>query len=222
MGTQTVSTVESEAAALHRLAQQARDKGVEIVIDEDNRHWATSASRPGERYVVSLLACSCAGFVRWGRCHHFALCLAEYFCLPPLDPDPTPDGGTRVLPVPAKDVTEDVVVLVQPARHSRPVVEGSWVAYAGTREDGSTYRIMHADAVVIDGVLHRVGDAVMVTDRRWGWVSARITAIRTVGATGRVWKVDVDGSGHGETTRSLAEVRAVNVVVMDEEVQSAA
>ena len=70
------------------------------------------------------------------------------------------------------------------------------------------------DRVAIDGVLHRVGDAVMVTDRRWGWVSARITAIRTVGVTGRVWKVDVAGAGYGETTRSLAEVRAVDVSVV--------
>ena len=220
--TQTQSTrIETEAAALHRLAQQARDKGVEIVIDEDNRHWATSASRPGERYVVSLLACSCSGFVRWGRCHHHALVLAEYHSLPALprlDPEPDPDGGGVALPVPA----EDVVVLVQPARPSRPVVEGAYTAHAGTRGDGSTYRIMHADAVVIDGVRHRVGDRVLVTDRRWGWTDARITCVRTSGSTGKVWKVDVDGTGYGETTRSLAEVRAVNVVVMDEEVQSAA
>ena len=51
----------------------------------------------------------------------------------------------------------------------------------------------------------------MVTDRRWGWAPARITCVRTVGSTGRVWKVDVDGTGYGETTRSLAEVRAVVV-----------
>ncbi len=60
----TVSTVETEARALHRLAAQAHRKGVKIVIDENNRHWATSASRPGERYVVSLLSCSCPGFLK--------------------------------------------------------------------------------------------------------------------------------------------------------------
>jgi hypothetical protein len=48
-----------------------------------------------------------------------------------------------------------------------------------------------------------------VTDKRWGWLSARLTCIRTVGSTGRVWKVDVDGLGYGETTRSLSEVRAL-------------
>jgi len=271
------STVESETAALHRLAQQARDKGVQIIIDEDNRHWATSVSRPGERYVVSLLACSCPGFVRWGRCHHHALVLAEYFCLPALpaiDPDPDPGGGgvalvdpfawtvahepdgerppfavryagvdvvdrpvrrfwrepaartecellnraaDRAAEVAASTVTSvaveaDVVVLVLSIVPSRPVVEGAYTAHAGTRPDGSTYRILHADALVIDGVPHRVGDRVLVTDRRWGWTEARITCIRTVGATGKIWKIDVDGTGYGETTRSLTEVRAIAAV----------
>jgi len=116
---------------------------------------------------------------------------------------------------------EDVVVLVQPARPARPVVEGVHTAHAGTRPDGSTYLILHADAVVIDGVPYRVGDAVLVTDRRWGWTEARITCIRTVGSTGKVWKVDVDGTGYGETTRSLAEVRVISAV-MGQEVAHAA
>jgi len=142
---------------------------------------------------------------------HYAAILEYYCSLPPIEPVaiepvPSPDGGGATHPV--------------LSRH--PGVEGARPAYSGTRGDGSTYLILHADAVAMNGVLHRIGDGVLVTDRRSGWTEARITCIRTGGATGRVWKVDVDGSGHGETTRSLAEVRAVNVVVMDEEVQSAA
>ena len=118
MGTQAVNTVvntgpisvypahvgETEAQALHRLAAQAKAQGVEIVIDEDNRHWATSASRPGERYVVSLLACSCPGFIRHRRCHHLALCLAKYHSLPPspsprpLSTTPRPRSATSTVP----------------------------------------------------------------------------------------------------------------------------
>jgi len=222
MGTQTVNTVrslgpisdypahvgETEAQALHRLAVQAKARGVKIIQNiVTNAHFATSASRPGTLHQVTLLSCDCAGFVAHGRCTHFAAILAYYCSLPRIVADSGPDGGGAALPV--------------LPRH--PGVEGVRPAYSGTRGDGSTYRILHADAVVIDGVRHRVGDRVLVTDRRWGWIEARITCIRTVGSTGKVWKVDVDGTGYGETTRSLAEVRAIAVTgVSSEEVRHAA
>ena len=224
MGTQTVrtSTVrnlspvndhpvhagKTEAAALHRLAAQAKARGVKIVVNlVTNAHFATSASRPGTLHKVSLFSCDCLGFVTHGRCTHYAAVLEMYYSLPALDPTPAPDGGGAALPVPTATVDDDVVLSIVLAR--RPVVEGAHVAHAGTRPDGSTYRVLYADAVVVDGVRHRVGDRVQVTDRRWGWTDARITCIRTVGSTGRVWKVDVDGTGYGETTRSLAEVRGM-------------
>jgi len=235
MGTQAVSTVstvrnlgpisdepahagETEAAALHRLARQAHERGVKIIHNiVTNAHFATSASRPGTLHAVTLYSCDCAGFLRHARCMHYAAILEAYHSLPPIVADTGPDGGGVSLPVPAA-ADDDVVLSIVPAR--RPAVEGVRVAYSGTRGDGSTYRILHAAAVVIDGVLHRIGDRVLVTDPRWGWTEAHITCIRTVGSTGRVWKVDVDGTGYGETTRALAEMRAIDVT--GEEVARAA
>lgn len=220
------STGETEAQALHRLARQAKARGIKIIQNLiSNEHFATSASRPATLHTVTLYSCDCAAFLRWERCTHYAAILDYYHSLPPIPPivadtgpDSRPDGGGVALPVPSA-ADDDVVISIVPAR--RPAVEGARVAYSGTRGDGSTYRILHADAVLIDGVLHRVGDRVLVTDRRWGWTDARITCIRTVGATGKMWKVDVDGTGYGETTRSLAEVRAI-VAVSSEEVRHAA
>jgi len=223
MSTATVvqtRAVESEAAALHRLAAQAKARGIKIIQNiVTNAHFATSASRPGTLHKVTLYSCDCAGFLRHARCVHYAAILEMYASLPVIEgpePDSGPAGDGAALPVPA-----DIVVMAPPARSPRPAVEGARVAHTGTRGDGSGYVILHADAVAIDGVLHRVGDRVLVTDRRWGWTEARITCIRTVGATGKVWKVDVDGTGYGETTRSLAEIRA-SAAVSSEEVRHAA
>ena len=226
MGTQTVrtSTVrnlgpisgypahvgEPEAQALHRLARQAHERGIKLIVNQvTNHHFCTSASNRDKLHAVTLYSCDCRAFITHGRCMHLALVLEAYHSLSPIEPDPTPDGCGATVPV--------------LSRH--PGVEGVRTAYSGTRGDGFTYLILHADAVLIDGVLHRVGDRVLVTDRRWGWTEARITCIRTVGATGRVWKVNVDGTGYGETTRSLAEVRAMAVTVVavsSEEVRHAA
>jgi len=206
--------VENEAQALHRLARQAKAQRVKIIVNvETNAHFAASVSRPGTLHKVTLYSCDCPGFLKHARCMHYAAVLEMYHSLPPIEgpdtsgPDSGPDGGGAALPVPT-----DVVVSVVPAprrQGTTPRLEGAYVAHAGTRSDGSTYVIRHADAVVLDGVPHRVGDAVLVTDKRWGWLSARLTCIRTTGATGKVWKVDVDGLGYGETTRSLSEVRAL-------------
>jgi len=163
MSTQTTVNrgQESEPAALHRLAAQAHRLGVEIVIDEDNRHWASSIARPGERYVVSLLSCSCAGFVRWGRCHHHALVLAEYFCLPPLDPEPTPDGAGEALVAPAVDVVLSIV----PARS--PLDQANRTACATYLDSGRdraarwelTSALAGEDYFVASGLTDRALDA---------------------------------------------------------------
>lgn len=61
--------------AVHRLAQQARDKGVRLVRDvRDGRHYASSISKPGTWHYVTGISCDCQGFVSHGRCmHHSAL-----------------------------------------------------------------------------------------------------------------------------------------------------
>lgn len=100
MSTRTVERIpvigETEAQALHRLARQAHQKGCQIVVDDQNRHWVTSASRPGHKHVVTLYTCDCVGFAHYGRCMHYALVLEAYHSLPPIDPDPTPSGGIAV------------------------------------------------------------------------------------------------------------------------------
>ena len=129
--TQTQSTpIESEAAALHRLVDVAKARGIKIIQNlVTNHHWATSASRPSTLHAVTLLSCDCLGFVTHGRCTHYAAILAYYCSLPPIVGETGPDGGGVALPVPA-----DVVLSVVPAH--RPVVEGTRVAYAGTRPTG--------------------------------------------------------------------------------------
>ena len=126
MGTQTVSrhTVQSlgpvsagetEAQALHRLAAQAKVRGVKIIQNiVTNHHWATSASQPGRLHAVTLYSCDCAGFLRHARCMHYAAVLEMYHSLPAIvpvatEPDPTPDDGGEALPVPAADVVLSIV-----------------------------------------------------------------------------------------------------------------
>jgi len=128
MGTQTVSTVqnlgtrpvvqtrpvESEAAALHRLAAQAKARGVKIIHNiVTNHHWATSASQPGKLHAVTLYSCDCAGFLRHARCMHFTAILEMYHSLPPIEPDP--DGTGAALPVPTATVDDDVVLSIVPS-----------------------------------------------------------------------------------------------------------
>ena len=226
MSTATVeqtSTVETEAQALHRLADQAKARGVKVIQNVvTNDHFATSVSRPGELHKVTLFSCDCPGFLKHSRCMHFAAVLAMYHSLPPIEapdtsgPDSGPDGGGAAAPVPtsATSVTKvpsDVVVSIAPAprRQIAPRVENPRTVHAGTRSDGSTYRILHADAVEIGGRMHRVGAEVLVADWHGRWSPCRITCIRTRGSAGRLWVLDVM-TGNGETTRKLTEVRAAS------------
>ena len=77
-------TTETIDAARRRLADKARAEGVRLYVDRrDSRHYAASSSRPGTRYYVTLLSCTCPGFFSHQRCKHHSAILAAYGQLPP-------------------------------------------------------------------------------------------------------------------------------------------
>jgi len=91
--TKVEKPVETRAQALHRLASEARKRGIAIHVYDlgvSPEYFATSQSRPGTLHRVTLLSCDCAGFMRNQRCTHHARLLDEVGELPPVDPEPTP------------------------------------------------------------------------------------------------------------------------------------
>jgi len=85
--------VETRDQALHRLAALAEERGITVHWHDRGavrEYFATSGSKPGLLYRVTLHSCDCEGFVRHGRCSHFARLLAELDELPPLPTPPTP------------------------------------------------------------------------------------------------------------------------------------
>ena len=60
-------------------AAKARAKGVQLLRDRrDGRHYATSGTTPGVRYYVTLVSCTCPGFIHHGYCkHHSAMVMAH-------------------------------------------------------------------------------------------------------------------------------------------------
>jgi len=114
MSTATVNTVrnlgpvsdspvhvgETEAQALHRLAAQAKARGIKLIVNQvTNHHFCTSASNRDKLHAVTLYSCDCRGFITHGRCMHLALVLEAYHSLPSIDSEPDPDGGGEALPV---------------------------------------------------------------------------------------------------------------------------
>lgn len=105
---------ETEAQALHRLARQAYERGIKLIVNQvTNHHFCTSASNRHKLHAVTLYSCDCRGFITHGRCMHLALVLEAYHSLPPIEPvltepDPPPDGGGEALPV-------DIVLSIVPA-----------------------------------------------------------------------------------------------------------
>ncbi|MDP9356468.1 MAG: hypothetical protein M3R02_14515 [Chloroflexota bacterium] len=71
---------------LHRLANQAEAKGVEILLTEDGAHFATSASDKTRLHRVSPAGCDCRGYQAWHRCMHHSLLLSQLGLIP----DPAP------------------------------------------------------------------------------------------------------------------------------------
>ena len=99
METIEVRITETERTALTRLLAKARAEGVKLIRDEDGRHFASSATTPGKRYLVTGYSCTCRGFATHQRCkHHNALIVAlgwvERGSTP--DPEPTPIIGRIV------------------------------------------------------------------------------------------------------------------------------
>ncbi len=109
--------VTQQAEDLHRLANQAEQKGVKILLTADGEHFATSASNPTMLHRVSEHGCDCKGFAYWGRCSHHALLLSQLGLIP--DPEPA--------------VTEVVVLDEQPAPCRSCRGAGFTRAYVGGR-----------------------------------------------------------------------------------------
>jgi len=96
--------VETHEQAIHRLAAQARDTGVRVLVyPQTNEHFVESVTHPGELHRVTMVSCDCSGFLRHRRCQHNAALLEMYHSLPPIDPEPGPDGGGAALVVPSID-----------------------------------------------------------------------------------------------------------------------
>ncbi len=215
MSTRTVSTVETHEQALHRLAAQAHEKGVALIVEENNAHYVTSASQPGKRHAVTLLSCDCPGFCRYGRCVHHARVLEAYASLPPIDP--TPDGGGAALPVPAEDVVVSVVAARAPRRQATIRVENPHVVTKPSPVTrGATVSWFEADGVEVDGRMHGVGDQVVyvLNQGRGRTDVGTIQSIYRTTEHGR-WKVVIRETGYG---RYVADLRAVR----SEEVRHAA
>ncbi len=78
MNTATTRRVSTQRVEdLHRLANQAEQKGIRILLTSDGSHFATSASNPTMLHRVSEHGCDCRGFSYWGRCSHHALLLSQ-------------------------------------------------------------------------------------------------------------------------------------------------
>ena len=87
-----IRITETKRTALTRLLAKARTEGVKLVRDQDGRHFATSTSTPGRRYLVTGYSCTCRGFIAHQRCKHLAALLAAkgWFLD---DPNPDPAGA---------------------------------------------------------------------------------------------------------------------------------
>ncbi len=90
------------AETLWRLAEEAERRGVKILHEPiSNEQFALSGSDPTRLYRLTHWSCTCRGFMRWQRCGHWALFLAQLGWLPDPDPEPDPDPTPAS---PAQDV----------------------------------------------------------------------------------------------------------------------
>ena len=89
-----VRITETERTALIRLLTKAKAEGVKLLRDQDGRHYASSTSTPGRRYLVTGYSCTCRGFVAHQRCKHHAALLSA---LGWLQGDPKPDPAPMAI-----------------------------------------------------------------------------------------------------------------------------
>jgi len=88
-----VRITETERTALARLLAKARAEGVKLTRDQNGRHYASSVSTPGRRYLVTGYSCTCRGFIAHQRCKHLAALLAAKGWL---HGAPEPDPGLTI------------------------------------------------------------------------------------------------------------------------------
>ena len=93
--TTQVRITETERTSLLRLLAKARAEGVKLTRDQDGRHYATSTSTPGRRYLVTGYSCTCRGFIAHQRCKHLAALLAAKGWLDGT-PEPTPPAPMAI------------------------------------------------------------------------------------------------------------------------------
>lgn len=92
------------ATDLWRLAEEAERRGIRILVEAiSGEHYATSFSEANTIYRLTGFSCTCRGFMRWQRCTHHSLLLAQLGWLPDVeddpDDDPDPDSpGAAVRP----------------------------------------------------------------------------------------------------------------------------
>jgi len=90
--------MESHDASIVRLAQVARERGIQVFQEVATGAWfATSTSKPGTLHRVTALSCDCLGFVAHQRCTHHSALLALLGWLPEVESAPTamPCGSCR-------------------------------------------------------------------------------------------------------------------------------
>ncbi len=88
-------------ADLWRLAEQAEQRGIRILVEPiSGEHFATSRSKANILYRLTHHSCTCKGYMRWQRCSHHSLLLAQLGWLPDPEPEPDPSPASPALPVP--------------------------------------------------------------------------------------------------------------------------
>ena len=81
-----------------RLAEEAEQRGIQILVEPiSGEHFATSGSKANILYRLTGFSCTCKGFLRWQRCTHHSLLLAQLGWLPDPEPEPDPAPPTPVL-----------------------------------------------------------------------------------------------------------------------------
>lgn len=130
-------------------AAKARAEGVKLLRDRrDGRYYATSATKPGTRYFVTLVSCTCPGFVHHGHCkHHSALVMAHLLQeLGPQTPTPDPSGLTVVR-------TADGVQLGM--TYQRP--DGWWSVFVATPEGNHKVNDRGSERAAVNAIWEYAG-----------------------------------------------------------------